>query len=239
MNSIVFTVCQRPYYLKESLESWSKVRGFRDWRLIFMIEPTKVVNEQVKVIDELSHPNKQLIFNKERLGVLNNPWQGFEKSFSTGAEFTIIGEEDIVVSEDILEYFNYAIDTRTFDLDVLTVCSNLREKEFEPDRDYEVLEDIRFDPLIWGTWKSRWDNVIRNTWDHDYSTGTDSQGAGWDWNLNTRIMPQNGFKSLFPVNSRSQHIGRLEGTHCTPSYYEETMSPSFKVSRERGEYYSK
>lgn len=237
MNSVIFTVCQRPYYLRESLEHWSKVRGINDWRLIFMIEPTRVVNEQVKVIDDFSHSNKQLIFNKERLGVLGNPWHGFEKSFNSGSHFTVLAEEDILVSEDVLEYFTFCIKEKTSDPEILTVCSNLRQKEFEEDREHEILSDIRFDPLIWGTWKDRWDNVIRDSWDHDYSTGDGNQGAGWDWNLNTRIMPSKGLKSLFPVNARSQHIGRLEGTHCTPNFYEETTSPSFRMGREKGQFY--
>lgn len=44
-----------------------------------MIEPTDQTQAQVAAIDAFRHPDKQLVFNHERLGVLVNP-EGFERS---------------------------------------------------------------------------------------------------------------------------------------------------------------
>ena len=39
MLTVAFTVNNRPHYLKETLESWSRVWGIEDTHLIFRCEP--------------------------------------------------------------------------------------------------------------------------------------------------------------------------------------------------------
>src|SRR5690606_27286940 len=84
-----------------------------------------------------------------------------------------------------------------------------------------------FNPLNWGTWKDRWEFYIRDTWDHDYSTNNGRPGyqAGWDWNLNTRVLPSREKVCVWPGTSRVQNIGQ-HGTHADPNDY--PVSTSFQ-----------
>lgn len=233
MDTIVFTVCSRPVYFEQALESWSAVRGVQDWRIIFMIEPTPASKRQADAIERFRHPNKQLIFNPDRLGVLVNPWTGLDKSFNSGAGFTVVAEEDVIVSSDVLEYMNFARECATDD--TLAVCANNRGS-LDNEKVSEVHRLEMFDPLIWGTWKEKWDTVLRDTWDKNYSTGDNGHLAGWDHNISLRLIPQHGYHVMFPHQSRSDHIGEIAGTHCVPAFFSQTQSPCFVADRPPVEY---
>lgn len=228
MDTIVFTVCSRPSYLEEALSSWSAARGIQNWRVVFMIEPTPATKRQAEVIENFRHPNKQLVFNSERLGVLVNPWAGLDKCFSSGAEFTILAEEDVIVSSDVLEYFDFA--RGCSDDSTLAICANNRSS-LDESKVSEVCRLEKFDPLIWGTWSDQWHSVLRDTWDKDYSTGEGGHYAGWDHNINRRLIPQHSKHVLFPHQSRSDHIGEIAGTHCVPEFFPETQAPCFVLDR--------
>jgi hypothetical protein len=105
----------------------------------------------------------------------------------------------------------------------------------EPHKDSLIFVTDLFNPLIWGLWKDRWVDVVRDTWDHDYSTynGTPGNQAGWDWNLNTRVIPNLGLKCSLPLQSRVSHIG-VVGTHGRIENFKET--PSFVADRDPVEY---
>jgi len=230
-DTIVFTVCQRPWYLKEALASWGEVRGVQDWRLIFMVEPTHMTKDAAAVIEQFRHPDKQVVFNAERLGVLVNPWEGLEKSFKTGAEFTVLAEEDLIVSDDVLEYMTWAKNEFENVPEVFGAMCQLQGTFETPDPDVVALVQD-FNPWIWGTWRNRWTGVLRDTWDKDYSTGNpDGSQAGWDWNIAKRILPRFDAKFVVTGASRSQNIGKHMGTHAQEQDFEGTQAKTFRNHR--------
>jgi hypothetical protein len=136
-----------------------------------------------------------------------------------------------VVSDDTLEYFEWASTVYETHPRVAAVCGYTEE---QGPLDGVVLEK-RFSPWIWGTWRDRWRKLIGPTWDHDYSTynGHPGNQSGWDWNLNTRIYPEYGLYTAFPTSSRVQNIG-VFGVHGTPGNFE--TSPSFQPIYGQSEY---
>lgn len=227
MNTVVFTVCQRPEYFSKVLDSWKAVRGLDQWRLIFMIEPTDRVREQTAIIDGLRHPNKQLIFNATRLGVLVNPFEGLSKAFDTGAHFTVLAEEDIIVSSDILEFFWSAARYATWD--TIAVCAHSKAgEEADP---YAIGRTDTFSPWVWGTDVRVWNELLKPTWDKDYSSGEGGVEAGWDWNIHKRVIPSVGGHVIAPHASRSDNIGQFGGVHQQPHEFSATRSRSFQQER--------
>ena len=226
-KALFFTAYDRPEYLKTTLESWRNVRGFYDWPVYAMIEPSPRSQECADIFLELEHPNLQLSTNPRVYGVLHHPWVGFKRLFDR-YNFVVRAEDDLIVSEDILEYFDWAQKHYRGSEDVAAVIGFTREDG----PDDEVHKLPKFDPWIWGTWRNRWKGFMEETWDHDYSTNNGQPGvqAGWDWNLDTRLYPALGLKSIFPASSRVQNIGAY-GTHAMPQDFAGSLSPSFRLDR--------
>lgn len=242
MNSaIVMTVCQRPFYLRPVLEGWAKVRGVKDWPFIFMVEPTPTKEAMLREIAAFEHPNKTVIENEKKLGVLSNPWAGLELAFKKN-EFVVLAEEDLLPATNLLEYFSWARDefATTFDEfgaktehDVAAVCAN--GTGIEP---YKIVTEERFAVWLWGTWRDKWVKYLRDTWDHDYTSGgrTDS---GWDWNIDTRIIKKHGLVCIFPKAPLVDNLGEWGGTHAIAEEYELTRPIGFVQEIEPGTFEAK
>ena len=228
-RALVLTAFDRPQYLRETLISWLKVRGLNDWHIIARIEPGPLQGEIYDLLwhfqEESQHPTMDIIVNPERYGVLHHPWVAFDELFAEGYDFVVRTEDDLVVSDDILEYFTWASEYYASADSVATVHAST-ELDREPEA---VQEQASFNPWVWGTWRETWTGLIGPTWDHDYSTYNDFPGnqSGWDWNLDTRVLPKYGLRGAFPGKSRVRNIG-VVGVHGTPENH--YTSPSFQAA---------
>lgn len=229
--SIVFTSYKRPQYLKETLASWKNVRGIDDIDKFILIDPSPVQDEQIKVIEESGLTRLGYTVNSYRYGVMENPFQALSWGFQA-ADFVILAEEDLIVSSDSLEYFQWASEAYN-SKEALGVCSFTTEANSP---EITKLEEA-FDVWVWGTWKESWETYLRDSWDHDYSTnnGIPGQQAGWDWNI-SRLTKSLHLPFVRPCSSRSQHIGKYDGQHMIPSEFEFHNSSSFQLDRPITEY---
>lgn len=232
------TVCDRPDYLNQVLRSWRLVEGVTDVSWWFMLEPTVHQSACWYEIDRfcrgLRGSPHTIWPNERQLGVLENPYQGLKLAFDAGHDYVILAEDDVLVSRDVLAYHAWAAGRCRSLADVLAVCSHTIDGG--PGEEYDAGFLPKFDPLVWGTWADRWRRVIEPTWDHDYSTGPGGgQQAGWDWNLN-RQLAERRMTTVTPYRSRSMHIGKIGGTHCTPDMYPATVSRCFDLNRQPGDY---
>jgi hypothetical protein len=155
--------------------------------------------------------------------VLGNPWHALNDGFKVG-DFVALGEEDLIVSADVLEYLAWCRDRYRDDPQVLGVTTHqyleqpgglpgVMPQRFDQDPDPHL--------WVWGTWKDRWENLLRDDWDFTY------RARGWDWNIKTHWLGVKGMRLMAPCLSRSQHVGRLGGVHCTPDQYETMRSRCF------------
>lgn len=227
-KAIVLTAFDRPHYLQQVVESWLDVRGTESWDFIASIEPStfEIQNKTRMLFEAMDRYTEFADFsvriNEKVQGVLEHPWMCFQGLFDLGDyEFVVRAEDDLLVSSDILEYFSWAAETYADDAEILTVNAFTKE-EGPQDR---ARRSPRFNPWVWGTWQDRWIDTIGPTWDHDYSTynGHPGNESGWDWNLDTRVMPKLELQSLYPTASRAQNIGE-HGVHGTPSNLVRTSS---------------
>lgn len=201
----------RPPYLEETLESWSAVRGISDWSFIFAVEPGPFADDCIRLIDRhLDGVRVSVLRNTRRLGVLGNPHFALSRGFEE-AEFAVLAEEDIVVSNDVLEYFDFA--DRTYESDSFALAACTASWPGSPGD----LGSCRLWPAfavhVWGTWRDRWEGILCDTWDFDYSR------SGWDLNIG-RIMKDRGLQCVLPGMDRSRHIGR-EGVHINARLYDQ------------------
>lgn len=232
-RALFITAANRPEYFRETMNSWRKVRGFYDWHVFVRLEPTDRVPEHNAIIEELEHEKIHVQVNPQVYGVLHHPWVGFEELFRL-FEFVVRAEDDLLVSDDVLEFFEWASETYRDDQEIAAVVAHSKE-----DTQYHIesiRRDDQFSPWVWGTWQDRWAEYISDTWDHDYSTYNGSPGnqAGWDWNLDTRVLPSLGKKVIHPVSSRVKNIG-VYGVHGTPDNF--VTSENFQATIPPGLHY--
>lgn len=230
--SLVFTAYNRPQYLIETVNSWNNTRNLRMWNATFFIEPS----DQQQVVSDIAMALSTEVttrINETVQGVLVNPWNALNTAFEGGADFVVLAEDDVVVSQDTLEYFEWA--SVEYQTSYNTLCLDAFSDN-GTGNDNQVQASTAFSPLVWGTWRDRWENTLRDTWDKDYSTGNpDGSEAGWDWNIN-RIIEDQGLHVIRPVNSRSDHIGLDGGTHTTPETFVESRGAGFNAFRGRQRY---
>ena len=237
MKRVLFlTAYNRPQYFRQVLDSWKAVRGIEQWDIYVQIEPNSFAEEQEQMVYETftNHDNVEVVINPQKYGVLHNPWVGFEHLFmERNYDFVVRGEDDLVVSADILEYFNYTSEKFQNNPKVATVVA-YSDDNGGPDG---IKLSSGFGPWVWGTWFDRWEGLFGPTWDHDYSTynGEPGNQAGWDWNINTRIFPQYDLRSVEPTRSRVHNIG-VFGTHAIPEDYH--TSDSFSPDHGEGLQYT-
>lgn len=227
--AVMLTAWRRPGYLRKALSSWDAVRHVHDLRAFEVcLDPSDRQDEMENVCREFGHLAK-LKRNPEKYGVLCNPRESMSYGFTLGAQFCIIADDDMLVSDDVLEYFRWAASEFEDDKSVAAVCAHTPEPA-PAEEDQEGVELLpRYRCWIWSTWRDRWASVLLPNFDGDYSSGNPS---GYDWNYDLRVIPQFGLKCVFPAASRSQNIGKFEGVHASPAEFASTYNPSFREHRE-------
>ncbi len=244
--TIAFTVsCLREKYLRQALDSWTKVRGIQDAHLLFCLEPLSRYRRR-----EPGHPpeqvggtafpvaefkeflrrcfrSTQVVVNERRLGCFRNTQVTLDRAFAAGAEFAVLAEEDLVVATDVLEYFAWAQRYRD---DKQVVCAHTFVSSARPE---QAVRTSWFSPLVWGTWPDRWQDFIRPGWG-----GVPANPDAWDACLRSRII-EDRKACIFPALSRSQHIGKV--STLTPGalaehFYKASISQCFSAHYPPQEY---
>ena len=230
MNTIVFTVHQRPWYLREVLEAWKKVRGIKDWSVVFHVDNSPQRMAQAQIIAEFNnwHGDSTACLHEKQLGVSLNPFHALSAAFDKGAEFCVLAEEDVEPAADVLEYFTWA---QQFDY-LLATCAWSDGDELQ--HPYNASRRKWFNPWLWQTNRYMWRDVIKDTWDLNYSTGDERGPGGWDCNLGLRVVNDYDLGVMFPHRSRSRHIGKWVGVHQDPNHFGETEMPTGFVENATG-----
>lgn len=231
---LAFTVAGRCEYLRETLRCWLNTDLSLVTTVHFFIEPINgfEINEVIDAFAARCPVPVIKHFNKEKLGVLRNPWHLFDHCFRIeGAKFVILGEDDFLVSPDVLNFLCSAEKNAA----TMAVCAKWVGKGAgkNPSTWHRTTE---FTGNIWGTWPDAWNKYLKETWDFDYSSGKeDGSPAGWDWNIQLRVIPKNGLHCIVPTASRSKHIG-VTGVHCTSEVFDDTVAWNFLSESYEGVY---
>jgi hypothetical protein len=200
---LAFTACSRPGYLRRTLDSWEKVRGIEGVPVLFRAEPGfPAVHVMCR---EAFGGRGEVHVNPRRLGEAENQWHAVEAGFKAGAGFVILAEDDDEVSTDVLEYFTWAAARFRGRADVLTAATFRHHRV--PGGPAGVQLAGYFPCNVWGIWRDRWDDVVRDDWRASYLRD------GWDTRLNKYWVQERGWKVALPCESRSQNFGEAGGAH--------------------------
>lgn len=234
-RALVFTAFDRPQYWAPVVKSWSQV-DLTGWDVFLRLEPSDEGTQEhmTQLFIEFLGDEHTIIVNPERLGVLLHPWVAFETLFLAGYDFVVRAEDDLVVSSDVLQFFEQASEIFAGDDSVATVHAF---NETGSDDLHRIDVDSEFNPWVWGTWADRWREYIGPTWDRDYSTfnGYPGNQSGWDWNLDTRVLPRLGKQVAVVAQSRVQNIGEW-GVHGTPDNL--PVAPGWRPEYEPGDFWT-
>lgn len=212
---MTITATERPDYLSEVLDSWEDVRDVQKYPFIFQVEPIRTdIPAMCDTFD--AGKNLKVYVNPKRFGALSNPWHAMSNGFLEGADFVVLGEDDSVVSPDVMDFFSWSAKEYKGDKDIFAICSFNHKTNGKVD---EVYRKPYFASVVWGMWKDRWDDEVKGEWNHHYLN------MGWDWDFVNRLM--NGRSCIFPCVSRSQHIGKLGGTHMPPDQFEDLQADKY------------
>jgi hypothetical protein len=140
-------------------------------------------------------PQAHVVRNSARLGCLRNTRRAMQYALGQ-SEFGVLAEEDIEVSDDVLEYFTWASEHYRSDPSVLAVCAHSLSSAGSAG---DVARAPWFTPLVWGTWRDRW-NLMLAHWEP-------RQGYPEGWDYNIRMITGRMVQCVYPALSRAQHFG--------------------------------
>lgn len=250
-TAVIVTARSRPAYLRQVLASWERARGLdrlHSFTVALGFDEGAWMS-QLRVIDSFrasSGPGARVRLKVDSDAARRS--SGMHRAIGEAAghvlsdpavSFVIFGEEDIAVSPDVLEYMWWAREKLAADGSVLAVCAHSaggagwdrREPADDADADQEAVRLLPyFNPWVWGTWRDRWEQVIRPSWDWECNSGGPAT-SGYDWNLATRVIPQGGFTCAVPDASRSQNIGRHGGWASSEETWAFSQAASFRAER--------
>jgi hypothetical protein len=244
--AICTTAWKRPYYLRETLAAWERVRWIGQVRHFQVsLGASGRLEEARTVISELTAGSYHFPMNLavyEDDGNLG-PWRVNANAFIRAFEdpkvdFVFMAEEDILVADDVLEYIGWAHEEFADDKEVLVVNAHSRcgqgwdgpDVKDDPDADPAIVRLMPyFNQWGWGTWRDRFEGVLLPQWDYDGTSGTAMQ-SGHDWNIHLRSM--RGHVAVTPDASRTQHIGDKEAWAANEYTLSWSKAASFRRSRE-------
>lgn len=225
MIAVAFTVSGlRQKYLRAALDTWAHVRGIEKARLIFSIEPGNnfPVAEFQQFISQSFPGQARVEVADQKLGCLRNTRRAMDLALGE-ADFGVVAEEDLHVSDDVLEYLSWASEQYRDDSQVTTVCAHVKDSKVKDPA--AVTRASWFNPLVWGTWRDSWEGFVRPGWGP-----CPGNHEGWDRNLQVQVSAT-GKQSVFPVLSRVIHRGETSTLTSLPLsefFYREFLSHCFQ-----------
>lgn len=226
----------RPRYMAEVIPTWQTAvdhAGVVPVTAIVRHEPGPETDAVVAAVDA---PTGYIRFEHRRNetveGPLHNPWLVLDELAAAthdDDDLLLLAEDDAVVARDAIRCLfsmaRLAEDLPGYDLHRTFLCLNHRWArplvEGVPAPEEVITAAPKFWPSVWAISARLWAEIIRDTWDHDYSH------KGWDWNFTERIIPIHGLRILAPAISRSNHIGRYGGAHTTEENWPGGTAPTF------------
>lgn len=228
MRTITITAWQRPHYLAQALESL-RVANPEGYTLVCGLEPDNGETVRMcKAIDWIptvihKHPHKR--------GVRDNPFFLLNDVFGRmGSVFNIYLEEDVIISPDAVRMANWYWDiTRPNQERWLSL--NYFHPGSRTDDPVGVMESKNFNALGMVITKPSWERWLKPNWYNDARPKTvyGPDHTGWDWCMTAMLAQEARVKTLTPILSRSNHIGRDGGVHASAEFHDETF-PHIKIN---------
>lgn len=250
-TGLLITANKRPGYLRETLASWAACPQIGHVNRIVvalgMSHRWDDMNDVIREAENRTGLAVDVLRDSEEArhspGMHRALGEAVDSVFARGRlDYLICGEEDVVVSDDVLAYFEWA--QRWYVEGVLAVLAHnkggcgwdgMAAPREDADADQSLVRRLPyFNPWGWMVGRGVWQSVIRPAWDWDCDSGGD-QDSGYDWNLQ-RLTERGGWVSLVPDAARSQTIGEFGGVCSLPGMLPLQQSKSFRAHRDPADY---
>ena len=146
---------------------------------------------------------------EQKRGCNYNVRRALELAWEDNPDFVLMIEDDIIISDDALQYIEWAAEKYKDDYSVHTIGlwghDNQPSLPISP-KDYgKVMRQNYFTCWGWGTWRDRWGEMFA-TW----TTGSDHRDTSWDVVISKHLGEMD---EILPVISRAYNCGEHGGTH--------------------------
>lgn len=215
-NAKIITLCcwRRPLYTRRVLDALRQCPGIHDYTILIQQDGADDrgdigQSEVRRFCERVNFAPCRIVSESEHLGCNQNTRRALAAGFRH-ADYVIHIEDDIQVSPDALQYFEWA---KQFGSDPSVFVASIWEwPSFGELRKPEQDTHVKWHPglSIWGfaTWRDRWEQMNRG-----WTDSKDDGVVSWDVHLETTVKgAERG--SLCPMVSRSINIGSENGTHC-------------------------
>lgn len=243
---LVITAWKRPEYLRTALAFWQAAgpgalkevavalgrSHRRDDMLDVITEAERSFGRRIHVIEDSEHAWRSPGMHRA-LG------EAIDTAFlQLDARWVLCGEEDVIVSDDILPYMEWA--QCQADENTLCICAHnrggagwdgLAGPRQDGGADQAAVRRLNyFNPWGWCISWPAWATVARPVWDWDCDSGEGPE-SGYDWQMH-RLASQGPWHCLVPDAARSQTIGEELGVYSTPGIFPLQQAKSFAVHRD-------
>lgn len=222
-KTISMTAYNRPDYLDQTLQYLTKAiantGNASAWSIFISIDPS--INTAA-ILDVCSRYKVFYVVNKHRKDHRLNQHDAIQLAFDYGSIFNVHFDDDLMISEDALLLAEYYYST--YQHSPLTFGSYcLFNYNSTPDSPPEkLLLGKSFTGLGWCVFKDNWESIFHPNWMNDDYSIKNFNHFGWDWQM-SGYYKEKGISEIYPALSRTNHAGRLHGTCCTTTFYDETF----------------
>lgn len=221
MKTVTIPAAFRPHYLAQVLASLRR-NDCSGYELFVAVEPTPQVDETLRLLEAVDWMPVQVVRNPVLLGVRSNPYQLMQRAFEAGSILNVFLEEDVVIAPDAVRMANWYVETQG---DQEWLCLNfLNYRSMGSNRDpLALFSSSGFNGLGLCIMRRAWEDWFSQEWFNEERVARIYPGRyGWDWSLGA-VVAELKLRTLTPLLSRANHIGREGGVHCSPEYHDRTF----------------
>lgn len=193
MKTISIPTNDRLDTLERVIESLSRAQGFKEWTVVFSVEPNTAVRQY---ISRLSIPY-MASFNSSQRGCWVNTFLAADFAYSVGSTFNLYLEDDVILSPD-----------------ALTLCSSFQKRDavllLRRPHDMQTNEPEKVSICNSGLFGDGF-AFHRDLWPRLRACWFDDSVTMWDWSVQFNTIKRN-IQHWRPHLNRSQNIG-VNGTH--------------------------
>lgn len=218
-KAVVIVSYDRTEYFRQTLESWLTVRGKENYTFFFSLDYSEKTGQMLDVINwfqTTSGVSIDVEVNIPKLGVGFNHQRAIQKAFDKENAIVIVAEDDVIVSNDILEYYEYAFGN-LYESDILMICGHSHDDPGKSDN--IIFKRQYYNPLSWAISKDKWDTVLKDEWSVEpFELEEGLIVEGFDFTIDRRVLKQYEMSCIFPLRTRCKHVGII-GVHSNQENY--------------------
>jgi hypothetical protein len=246
-TALVITAHKRPEYLHTVFRSWAAARRVDELRMVAVaLGQSHRYDDQVDIIKEAEDMlGRHIVILRDSPDASRSPGmhralgEAIDRLFGDfQPQWALCGEEDVIVSDDVLEYVDWA--QRQADSSTLCICAHnqggagwdgLERPREDADADQAAVRRAPyFSPWVWAIARPAWETIARPVWDWDCDAGGPNT-SGYDWQMQG-ISSVGPWHNLVPAAARSQTIGEHGGVYSTPGIFAMQQAQSFRLHRD-------